>query len=137
MAKVTMTLTGMEALQRALKEAPDQVKLLASDAVSKTAFAVAQRARRLVPVGATGRLKAAITSSSTTTNGRVGLAAGGAGKGKVGPEVYWRFVEFGTRYAPARPFMRPAADAEADDYVARIRAIGPRLERDLATSRFT
>lgn len=127
MAKVTMSLTGMDALQRALKTAPDLVKDLASDAVLKTAFATAQRARALVPVR-TGALKAAITSAATATNGRVGLSGGEAA-------FYWRFVEFGTRYMPARPFMRPAADAEADDYVARIRDIGPKLERDLATSR--
>ena len=25
---------------------------------------------------------------------------------------YWRFVEFGTKFVPARPFMRPAADSK-------------------------
>jgi HK97 gp10 family phage protein len=132
-AKVTMSLTGMDALQRALKTAPDTVQLYAADAVTKTGFAIAQRARALVPVGATGALKRAIASAPASTtrsgpSGRVGLDS---------PEVfYWRYVEFGTVRVRARPFFRPAADAEADDYVARIRAIGPALERDLSASRF-
>lgn len=36
-----------------------------------------------------------------------------AGKGKANPggdTFYWRFVEFGTKNAPARPFMRPAME---------------------------
>jgi len=126
-AKVTMTLTGMNVLQSALVKAPDQVQVRAGDAVLKTGFAIAQRARTLVPVR-TGRLKGAIASATRGTSGRVGLSGG--------PEVhYWRYVEFGTRYMPARPFFRPAADAESTGFVDRIRAIGPALERDLSTSR--
>ena len=132
MAKVTMSLTGMEALQRVLKTAPDAVNELASDAVTKTGFATAQRARALVPVR-TGALKAAIASAPATKtksgpSGRVGLSTREA--------FYWRFVEFGTVHVPARPFFRPAAEAESTEYVARIRAIGPQLERDLSVSRF-
>ena len=133
MAKVTMTLTGMEALQRALSSAPDAVNDRAADAVTKTAFAIAQRARALVPV-VSGTLKGAIapapaSSTKAGPTGRVGLNSKDA--------YYWKFVEFGTRRHPARPFFRPAADAEGDDYVARIRAIGPAIERDLSVSRFT
>jgi len=132
-ASVTLTLTGMEPLQRALKSAPEAVNELAADAVTKTAFATAQRARALVPVR-TGALKRAIDSAPARKTkdgptGRVGLNTRDA--------FYWKFVEFGTVHHPARPFFRPAAEAESTEYVARIRAIGPQLERDLATSRFT
>ena len=136
MATVTMTLDGMAPLQRALKTAPDQVALHAADAVQVSSFAIAQRARSLVPVRS-GALKSSITVAARGTIGRVGIGrvdVAGGGKGRS-PEVYWRFVEFGTRYHPARPFFRPAAAAEESDYVARIKAIGPKLERDLATSR--
>jgi HK97 gp10 family phage protein len=132
MAKVKMTLTGMDALQRALKTAPEAVQDHAAAAVQTTAFAIAQRARALVPVK-TGALKSAITSAAIKTNGRVGLSGA---KGEKNPAFYWRFVEFGTRHMPARPFFRPAADAEAEAFVARVREIGPALERDLASSRF-
>ena len=34
----------------------------------------------------------------------------------VGPQVFYgRFVEYGTRQAPAHPFMRPAADSREKD----------------------
>jgi HK97 gp10 family phage protein len=133
MAKVTMTLTGMEGLQRALKTAPDLVQLGASDAVQKTSFAVAQRARALVPVR-TGDLKNHIGSASRKTSGRVGVEGG---TGKTDPATYWRYVEFGTRYMPARPFFRPAADAETNDYIERLRRVGRDLERDLSSSSLT
>jgi len=129
-AKVTMTLTGMEGLQRALTSAPDLVKVGASDAVQKTAFSVAQRARALVPVRS-GALKDHIGWASRSTSGRVGVEGG---KGAQDPSHYWRYVEFGTRYMPARPFFRPAADAEADTYVERLRRVGRDLERDFSTS---
>jgi HK97 gp10 family phage protein len=128
-----MTLEGMDALQRALTTAPAAVQELASDAVTKTAFAIAQRARALVPVR-TGTLKGAIASAPARKT-----ASGPSGRvGTTTPDAwYWRFVEFGTVHHGARPFFRPAAEAESDDYVKRIRAIGTQLERDLSVSRFT
>jgi HK97 gp10 family phage protein len=127
MAKVTMKLEGMGQLQAALKSAPDRVKAHASSAVAASAFAIAQRARSMVPV-ATGALKNDITSSTTGVSGRVGLATRSS--------YYWRFVEFGTIHMPARPFFRPAAEAESEGFIQRMRAIGPKLERDLSTGRF-
>lgn len=127
-----MKLEGFAPLQRALVRAPDVVKNHASSAVASSVFAVVQRARSLVPV-ATGDLKAAIDGATTGTSGRVGLVALG---GARGPH-YWRFVEFGTRNMPARPFFRPAAESEREAFIQRIRQIGPRLERDLSTNRFT
>jgi HK97 gp10 family phage protein len=127
MAKVTMSLTGMEGLQRALKVAPDLVQIGAGDAVLKTAFAIAQRARSLAPVR-TGALRNAIAAASRSTSGRVGLD-------KALP--YWRFVEFGTVHQRAHPYFRPAAEAESSLYVERLRRVGRDLERDLSTSSLT
>jgi len=118
-----MTLTGFEPLQRALVTAPELVKVHASDVVAKSSFAVAQRAKSLVPVR-TGRLKAAIVSASTGLNGRVGIADKAA--------FYWRFVEFGTVRVSARPFFRPAAESESEPFVQAMRGIGSKLERDLS-----
>lgn len=117
----------MKALQDALTRQPELVEVLASDVVAKTAFAVAQRASSLVPVRS-GALKAGIASSSSKTNGRVGLSD---------PQrlYYWRFVEFGTVNKPARPFFRPAAEAEQETFVERIRGIGAALERDFSAGR--
>lgn len=130
MAKVTVTLTGFDALQRALAGAPEAVRDMSSSAIASSAFAIAQRARALVPV-ASGDLKRAIATSMVARGltGSVGLST---------PDTpYWRYVEFGTRFMAARPFFRPAAEMERDSFVQRMRDIGPRLERDLSTGRFT
>ena len=44
---------------------------------------------------------------------RIGIAGGakaGGDGGKGGDTFYWRFLEFGTKNMPARPFLRPAID---------------------------
>jgi HK97 gp10 family phage protein len=136
MAQVTATLEGFEATKRAIAAVPEAAKLLAADAIAKSTFAVEQAARALAPRGLTGKLKASITSKSTATAGRVGIAPGFGPGGKApGPEVYWRFVEYGTVRVPARPFFRPAAERERDPFIKRMRDIGPKLERDLARGR--
>jgi HK97 gp10 family phage protein len=129
MAKVTMKLEGMEALQRAIKAAPDAVKVLTADTVAKTAFAIAQRARVLVPVR-TGTLKRAIASSSTPTNGRIGIEAGSPAK------RYWHMVEHGTIQMSAHPYFRPAADSEEPIFLRRIQDISAKLERGFASGSY-
>lgn len=125
----TITLDGFDAFRNVMRAAPEVVRAHASQAVAASTFAIAQRARALVPV-ATGELRRSIESSHVTNslNGRVGTNTRAA--------FYWRFVEFGTVTQSARPFFRPAAEAESNAFVARMRAIGPRLERDLSSSRF-
>ena len=124
-----MKLEGFESLQRALKGAPEAVRVRASSAVAASTFAIAQRARALMPV-ASGDLKRAITTTRTASglSGSVGL--------DTRDTYYWRFVEFGTRHMAARPFFRPAAEAESDLFIQRMRAIGPALERDFSRGRF-
>jgi HK97 gp10 family phage protein len=136
MAKVTATLEGFEATKRAIAAVPELAKVLASDAVAKSTFSVEQSARALAPRGLTGRLKASITSKATATAGRVGIAGSVSSSPKFkGPEAYWRFVEYGTVRVPARPFFRPAAEREKDPFIARMKAIGPKLERDMSSGR--
>jgi HK97 gp10 family phage protein len=123
-----MKLEGFAPLQRALVRAPDLVRVHASSAVASSTFAVAQRAKALVPVS-TGNLKRAIGTTRTVNGltGNVGITDASA--------YYWRYVEFGTRHAPARPFFRPAAESERDGFIQRMRQIGGRLERDLSSGR--
>lgn len=125
-----MKLEGFVPLQRALVAAPELARTHASSAVASSTFAVAQRARTLVPVD-TGDLQRSITTSTVVRGltGRVGLST---------PDTsYWRYVEFGTRFMPARPFFRPAAEMEREGFIQRMRQIGSRLERDLSTGRLT
>jgi HK97 gp10 family phage protein len=127
MAKVLMTLEGMDRTLAALRRAPEVTRVHASSAVGVSTFAVAQRARALVPVD-TGNLKASIESSRVVggLSGRVGVGA---------EAYYWRFVEFGTVGRSARPFFRPAAEEERDVFIQRMRDIGPKVERDLSGGR--
>lgn len=129
----TITLDGFDAFQRVMREAPEVVRAHASQAVALSTFALAQRARTLAAFD-TGALRSAISSAASGLHGRVGVG-GGTINGRQ-PGVYWRFVEFGTVNKSAQPFFRPAAEAEANAFVARMRAIGPRVERDLSSSRF-
>lgn len=123
-----MKLDGFEATRRVLERAPDVVRVHASSAVAASTFAVAQRARSLVPVD-TGTLKSSIETSRTVSglSGSVGVASEG---------FYWPFVEFGTQFVAARPFFRPAAELERSAFVERFRQIGPKIERDLSSGRF-
>lgn len=123
-----MKLEGFVPLQRALLRAPDVVRVHASSAVAASTFAVAQRARSMVPVSS-GTLKRAIATTRTVSGltGNVGVGDSQA--------FYWKYVEFGTRHMPARPFFRPAAEGEREAFTDRIRQIGPRLQRDLTTGR--
>ena len=119
MAKTTMSLHGFEALQRAIKQAPELVRVHAADVVAKTAFASYRRMLATVPV-ATGNLRRSLDWSNRGLSGRVVIKPEG---------FYWRFIEYGTVKMPASPFIRPAAEAEAPIYIDRMRAIGPKLER--------
>lgn len=67
---------------------------------------VERNAKRYCPVD-TGHLRASITHS-------IGLDSEGV-FGTVGTDVHYaRFVEFGTRYMDAQPFLRPALAATRD-----------------------
>lgn len=134
MNKVTMTLIGLDALKAAVARCPDVVRTHLGDVVQKTSYAIAQRARTLAPV-ATGALKASIESTSRGMSGRVGVS--GVSINGQRPEVYWRFVEFGTVKMAARPLFRGATEAETPGFEQRIRAIAPKIERDFSAGGLT
>lgn len=131
MAKVTVTVEGLEALKAAVQRCPDDARRHLSDVVQATAFSVAQRAKALAPVD-TGALKASIASTSRGLSGRVGLS-GGMVRGKR-PDIYWRFVEFGTVRTPARPLFRAATEAESSTFEKRLRDASAKIERNLGGS---
>lgn len=78
-----------------------QIRPAVAAEVKRATFDVEAKAKERVPVR-TGTLRRSI--HSVFSNG--GLT------GIVGPSVlYGKFVEFGTRRAGARPYLRPAAEA--------------------------
>lgn len=132
MSTFKMELVGLEALKALVRSIPDVVRTHMGDVIETTSFAVASRARATVRVE-TGAYKAAITSTAKGLSGRVGVAAG-VFNGRR-PEIYWRFVEFGTVKTPAHPTFRAATESETPGFEARIRGIVGKIERDLSISR--
>ena len=127
-----MTLHGADALKAAIQRNPELVRSHMSTVIARTATAVAQRARASAPV-ATGALRQSIGASSRGLSGRVDVAAGTI-QGQR-PELYWRFIEYGTVKMPARPLFRAATEAEFPFLEQRVRAIVPLLERDFSAGR--
>jgi HK97 gp10 family phage protein len=82
-----------------LPEAQALVHQALVETVAETAFDVEARAKVLCPVD-TGTLRRSIHT----------VFSNGGLKALVGPSVaYSIYVEFGTRFMAARPYMRPAA----------------------------
>lgn len=130
MAVQTMRLVGLNALQKALTAQPALVKAHLQGVIQTTSFSIAQRIRATVPVD-TGAYHDAIEVTPVS-----GLTGGvyirpGVIKGRR-PEVYWRFVEFGTVHVPASPAIRPATQDELPEVEARVTAMATDIERDLS-----
>jgi HK97 gp10 family phage protein len=128
----TMRLIGLESLQALLRTEPARVRSAVSRVIATTAFSLTQRARASVPVD-TGALQASLRSYASGMTGGVVVESGFI-RGRQ-PEVYWRFVEYGTVRVPARPFLRAAAESELPTFEARIRSLASDIERDLSLSR--
>ena len=105
---------GLKEAQRALKQLPEFAKLQAQEAMNVTAFTIARRAEGRAPRGATGRLKRAITWAARprSVTAVVGVDATVA--------FYWKYLEYGTVKMGARPFLRPAAEAEQSAHAQRL-----------------
>lgn len=96
MAGATITL---RVVSNHLPEAQALVHRALVETVAETAYDVEARAKMLAPVR-TGTLRRSIHT----------VIEHGGLRATVGPSVsYAAFVEFGTRYMAARPYMRPAA----------------------------
>jgi HK97 gp10 family phage protein len=80
--------------------------------VEKYAGLIEEEAKTLVPVR-TGALRDSIT---THLNGLVAEVTAGEGL------TYGHLIEYGTRGRPAQPYLRPAIEAYADEFVRAIAA---------------
>lgn len=108
-----------EAFQRGLKAALGSLKLSSERQLTRLGLDVQNRARQLCPVD-TGRLRSSVNSSGLKRDGR-GVYV------EVGTNVeYAPYVEFGTRYQRAQPYLRPAlaeavAAASGGQYMPNVR----------------
>lgn len=133
---ISVKIDGLKELQKALEQLPKEIQgRPLRSAVSAAAKVVVDDVKSRVPVGETGNLKTAVyryRSRRNSATGRetffVGIRQGKAQykdtaynrrKGRVGKSYktageayYWRFLEFGTAKMQARPFLRPAFEAQ-------------------------
>lgn len=125
---------GLQQARATFKALPAVVREHLLDARAKTAFAIVQRAKanlRKSPSIRTGALLEHVDYKVTKSSGRV-VAGVRTGAGTVQPSRYDHMIEFGTRHSQAEPFMLPAAEAEAPNYLTRCKATGKDIEKDMA-----
>jgi hypothetical protein len=157
---VTATVQGVEATKKAFAVAPEVFRERLNVATDLTLREIVRAAQGRVlasPAIRTRSLYNAIgfTLNKKTGRGRAGvqnlqtrLALGGRARVRfrgrivtfknrelvVNPRRYAHLIEFGTRRAPAEPFMRPAAQAQTEPFVARCQQAMREAERGLAAN---
>ncbi|MEU3600881.1 HK97-gp10 family putative phage morphogenesis protein [Streptomyces sp. NPDC006798] len=113
--RATVRILGAARLRQRLETLPDEIVEALKKAVRESAEAVRDDTRDTVRVHS-GNLRDTV-DIRYEHNGLTAL---------VGwfedPEYYARFLEHGTRRAPARPALRPALEAERTRYRARLTA---------------
>jgi HK97 gp10 family phage protein len=150
---ITVKVEGLDQLLKALEELPKELhKGPLRSAVSAGAKIAQDEARRLAPIGEArfikvnkqktpiqpGTLRRAIYrtrsregSSSVQEMQIVGIRYGKRYQRRGLDAWYWRFIEFGTRRMPGRPFLRPAFYHTHDK---QIEALRTRLAKAIATA---
>lgn len=145
---IEVRVTGLDELKARLAELPDKLRRRAlRNALAAGARLIRDAAKAAVPVLATptqrrnsGTVRNAITvrtSKEAKRAGDVGVyvnvkPAKGQQRGAKSPTdpFYWRFLEFGTSKMPARPYLRPAAEAKAQAALDAFSAkLGPQLDK--------
>jgi|SRR5215471_15897548 len=112
--KIKLQVEGLSQLERDFQQVTQGV-LTSRRAVEGACRRIKYRAQSLVRVQ-TGKLRDSIDYEMRgPTLGVVGLKPPG--------DSYWYFVEFGTVDTPAKPFFRPAVEAETRPYVAEVEMI--------------
>lgn len=136
--RVTLRVEGLAEARRQLRDLGRSVDRRATlRALTAGGEVIAERARSLVPVES-GQLRDSIAVGTELRHfgpvarggviGQAGIPVSGSGINVyVGPSspdgFYGHMVEFGTIFAAARPFMRPALDrslSEAEAAIARV-----------------
>lgn len=131
MAKTMIKTHGFRELERALSELPKATgKNVLRRAANEAMQRVETRAKELAPKDS-GDLADGITTKPVkakrvsrtryASQSGVAVATGPTGRRQEGGYAGWQ--EFGTVAMPARPYMRPAADAEAEAVIDDVREV--------------
>lgn len=133
---VEFQLVGARGFESALEQASAEVRRSCERVCQDTAFRVMHRAKALAPRDK-GDLQRVIAVKGKGLNWRVGLLdvaypSRGGDTAHQHPWVYGVWYEYGfvTKRIQARPFMRPAAEAEADGHLEALsQAVNSGLEK--------
>jgi HK97 gp10 family phage protein len=105
---ITIHIKGMEDVLKELRQAPKEAKKEVIGVLREAARDIQQDARTRCPVD-TGTLQKSIRYSVSKKKLEARVSAGGKVAGV--DAFYAPFVEYGTKHAPAKPFLFPAARA--------------------------
>ncbi|WP_294731082.1 HK97-gp10 family putative phage morphogenesis protein [uncultured Faecalibaculum sp.] len=100
---------GLNKLQKKLLKAADKSKI--RDTVERNTTELQEKAMRKVPVD-TGHLQGSI-GFTTSKDGMTGTVRAQAD--------YSQYVELGTRYMQAQPYMKPAFDSQKDIFIKDLK----------------
>lgn len=107
-------LRGVQSLQNKLRALVPATRAAVRQAVATAALLTESDAKRLAPVD-TGRLRSAIHTE---------LSSNGLRATVVAETNYALFVETGTRYQRAQPFLGPAFEKNRAAFLARLKVAG-------------
>jgi len=119
---ITFNQAELAALEKRLTEVADKVAKKALRTAARRAMAQVRKEARDKAPEDTGlldenfALMTRVKGSEVTA--KVGIR-GGARKNNKTP-YYFRFVELGTKYAPAKPFLRPALENNAEKIIETV-----------------
>lgn len=122
----TFRIEGLDEAIRQFRRMPDVARKYIKEAVQVTEIIAAGKVRSSAPRD-TGALAHAIGSKTVGLTASITIEHGHIYGRK--PYVYWRFVEFGARGIPARPFIRTAAESETNPFIERVRKAAERMAR--------
>ena len=122
---------GGERLRLAFRVMPRNVRRKVNRAAVATGARVgAKAARKAAPRGATGRLAGSITSSRDRRTRGTAVVRYNIGPSSTG--FYGRFLELGTRFITARPWLGPAIEGARSDMLRKCGQIwGRGVEREM------
>lgn len=101
---------------RALTDAVDKIQIQSVEGAEKLGTMIVNAAKRYAPVD-TGRLRSSISHRVETAGGMIYLDV-------TAPVHYAPHQEYGTRYMPAHPFLRPGLADGASRYLQAMSAVG-------------
>lgn len=135
MVQPKLKLTGGPEIEAALRELGGQIAgRLGTNAVRAGARVIANHAKALAPVGATGDLKESIRMFDEGYKGRAQRTTRTAYAGTRLFYAYW--VEYGTAHSAAQPFMRPAGDTAGGEARAKMAEnLSTGIKREMAKYR--